>query len=137
MQKSKKISRNAFLKKISVFFSLISGVILFSTYGKTLNRFFTHARIYRIPLKRIKNRIYENDRFFILKENNKFTVLSKKCPHLGCTLQRINSVDIIVCPCHGSRFHITGKFISGPAAQNMKRLNYKTDSNNIIIIKSS
>ncbi len=42
------------------------------------------------------------------------TVL-KKCPHIGCELKYNEVEKTWDCPCHGSRFSIDGKCISGPA----------------------
>ncbi len=51
---------------------------------------------------------------YIDKEGNEHKVLNK-CPHLGCSLI-FNSVEKTWdCPCHGSRFDIDGKCISGPS----------------------
>lgn len=39
----------------------------------------------------------------------------KRCPHLGCALQWNAAEHSWDCPCHGSRFDITGKLIDNPA----------------------
>lgn len=38
-----------------------------------------------------------------------------RCPHLGCKLSWNPSESTWECPCHGSRFHHTGKLLNGPA----------------------
>lgn len=38
-----------------------------------------------------------------------------RCPHLGCKLAWNSSESTWECPCHGSRFHYTGKRLNGPA----------------------
>lgn len=44
-----------------------------------------------------------------------------RCTHLGCRLERV--VDgVIVCPCHGSRFHADGRVAAGPAAHPLAEL---------------
>ena len=43
-----------------------------------------------------------------------YTVL-RRCPHMGCTLL-FNSIEKTwECPCHASKFDITGKCIKGPS----------------------
>lgn len=44
-----------------------------------------------------------------------------RCTHLGCRLEHV--VDgVIVCPCHGSRFHADGRVAAGPAARPLVEL---------------
>lgn len=52
---------------------------------------------------------------------------SARCTHLGCRLERV--VDgVIVCSCHGSRFHADGRVAAGPAARPLEELRVKSDS---------
>lgn len=39
-----------------------------------------------------------------------------RCTHLGCRLDRVSG-DVVVCPCHGSRFGADGRVLEGPAAR--------------------
>ncbi len=53
-------------------------------------------------------------------ENNIPHKVSLVCPHMKCNLL-FNTVDKTWdCPCHGSRFDINGKIISGPSTCNIK-----------------
>jgi len=136
MQKKENITRNVFFKKLAAAFSIFSGTGILFAYTGTLKHFFLHSKIYRVALIDIKAGIYNASRFFILKKDKNITVLSKKCPHLGCILQINKHNNAIVCPCHGSRFQLSGKFISGPAGRDMNILNYKIDSQKNIIIET-
>lgn len=51
--------------------------------------------------------IYQNDNF-------EHTVY-RSCPHMGCSLLFNEVEKTWDCPCHGSRFDIDGKVISGPS----------------------
>ncbi len=44
-----------------------------------------------------------------------------RCTHLGCLISRIEGKEI-VCPCHGSRFDLSGKAIKGPALESLEAL---------------
>jgi nucleotide-binding universal stress UspA family protein/nitrite reductase/ring-hydroxylating ferredoxin subunit len=50
------------------------------------------------------------------------TVLSKKCPHLGCSVQWNATLETWDCPCHGSRFSAEGKLVNGPAQRDLERI---------------
>ena len=114
-------------------FSMISGAGLLSAYGRSLKDFFRKSTIHRISLSKLSSGIYSDKRFIIFRKDKNITVLSRKCPHLGCELQIDERHGQIACPCHGSRFKLTGKYIGGPAQKDMSLYKYKLDSNNIII----
>ena len=42
--------------------------------------------------------------------------ISAKCTHAGCIVQWQNSAELH-CPCHGSRFELSGKVLNGPATK--------------------
>ena len=54
-----------------------------------------------------------------------FQALSARCPHLGCTVNFDGVSKNFKCPCHGSTFDLSGKWISGPARQNLQALPVK------------
>ncbi|KUI39007.1 (2Fe-2S)-binding protein [Mycobacterium sp. IS-1496] len=43
-----------------------------------------------------------------------FTGLSRVCTHKGCRVSEVVGAEI-VCPCHGSRYHLDGSVANGPA----------------------
>lgn len=44
-----------------------------------------------------------------------FLALSRKCPHLGCTVPWNAETGRFACPCHGSAFDIAGDVLQAPA----------------------
>jgi len=50
-------------------------------------------------------------------EHEEVRVLSLRCPHLGCTVRWDDVAQLLVCPCHGSRFDDRGSVLEGPAKQ--------------------
>ncbi|MGP0029645.1 MAG: universal stress protein [Acidimicrobiales bacterium] len=54
--------------------------------------------------------------------SGQLTVLSKKCPHLGCSVQWNATLEMWDCPCHGSRFSAEGKLVTGPAQRDLERI---------------
>lgn len=52
---------------------------------------------------------------YIVRTATGFFAQSAVCTHLGCITQWKPELDLIACPCHGSRFNKDGAVIHGPA----------------------
>lgn len=49
--------------------------------------------------------------------NNVFYALDSRCSHADCAVRAYNATSrVCVCPCHGSRYAIDGKVVTGPAS---------------------
>ncbi len=59
----------------------------------------------------------------IVIQGDKPKVLSARCPHLGCRINKIEDGKL-VCPCHGSSFDMKGALIKGPAAHALEEVGY-------------
>ena len=81
---------------------------------------------------------------FVVKDKGKVNVFAIKCSHLGCPIE-INYLDAnghtqtsgqsFDCPCHGSRFHLDGTVLRGPAASPLSNLTWKQgDTPNTIVV---
>jgi Rieske Fe-S protein len=53
-------------------------------------------------------------RILVLSAPDGFAAVSAVCTHLGCTV-RLDEGRGFVCPCHGSRYDLTGRVLDGPA----------------------
>lgn len=59
-----------------------------------------------------------------------FVAYDAVCPHLGCTVGYAPSMQLIVCPCHGSEFEVmTGDVVSGPAPHGLTKLDVVEEGN--------
>ena len=66
---------------------------------------------------------------FVVKTQGKVDVFAINCSHLGCPIALAQaSADhpetSFDCPCHGSRFHLDGSVLHGPAAYPLSHLTW-------------
>ena len=66
---------------------------------------------------------------YLMSSKDGFSALSAKCPHLGCAVNFDAVSKKFKCPCHGSTFETSGKWISGPARRNLQELPVKINPN--------
>ena len=62
---------------------------------------------------------------FVVKNQGKLDVLAINCSHLGCSVALNSTAPSFDCPCHGSRFHLNGTVLHGPAAFPLSHLTWK------------
>lgn len=62
--------------------------------------------------------VIEHD-FILFAGEEGLWAVSRKCTHLGCRLNFVEKEDLLVCPCHQSRFTKLGVRVSGPAQKNL------------------
>lgn len=63
---------------------------------------------------------FPRGRFYLVRlADGGFLALSRRCPHLGCTLPWVAEENQFVCPCHASVFDIQGAVIRSPAPRGM------------------
>jgi cytochrome b6-f complex iron-sulfur subunit len=59
------------------------------------------------------------DEFILFSRDEKFWAVSRNCTHLGCRLNYKEKESILECPCHQSRFSISGELLRGPAKKQL------------------
>jgi len=59
---------------------------------------------------------------YLINSPKGFYALGAVCTHLGCLTAWKPELDLIACPCHGSRFNRDGIKVAGPAPQPLPRL---------------
>lgn len=55
-------------------------------------------------------------------QDDKLEAFSAVCPHLGCAVGWDAGAGNYLCPCHDSRFDVTGKRLTGPAERGLDPL---------------
>jgi cytochrome b6-f complex iron-sulfur subunit len=51
----------------------------------------------------------------------KMQALYRKCVHLGCSVPHCDTSMLFECPCHGSKYRLTGEYFGGPAPRGLDR----------------
>lgn len=65
--------------------------------------------------------IFENQKIGLYKnEEGKLFGVNPSCTHLGCEVKWNNAEKSWDCPCHGARYHYTGKVLNGPADRDLE-----------------
>ena len=52
---------------------------------------------------------------------NKMQALYRKCVHLGCSVPHCDTSLLFECPCHGSKYRLSGEYYGGPAPRGLDR----------------
>jgi len=66
---------------------------------------------------------YENESYAIYRESGeKSHVLKSTCPHTYCEVRWNGAEKSWDCPCHGSRFSINGRLLTGPSTEGLQRV---------------
>ena len=74
----------------------------------------------------------ESPGLVFLTAPGQWRALSTKCSHAGCTVLWQDGRDLL-CPCHHSRFDLTGKVLNGPATESLVRYNARQEDEDIIL----
>ena len=70
---------------------------------------------------------------FAVKNGNKVDVFAINCSHLGCSVALNEAAKTFDCPCHGSRFHLDGTVLRGPAPVPLSHLTWKQGDTSSVI----
>ena len=75
---------------------------------------------FEIGQKLLPGKVFLAPQFVLFATEQKAWAVSRKCTHLGCTLNYSETEGILICPCHQSHFSQEGLVISGPAQKPLK-----------------
>ncbi len=64
---------------------------------------------------------FNDGKFWLSNTSKGVYALYKVCTHLGCLYAWVEATHRFECPCHGSKFSLTGKYLAGPAPRSLDR----------------
>jgi len=74
-----------------------------------------------LPEKNTSPRAFNDGKFWLTNTDKGVYAIYTVCTHLGCLYAWADVTQRFECPCHGSKFSLTGKFIEGPAPRSLDR----------------
>ncbi len=63
----------------------------------------------------------------------KIQALYRKCVHLGCSVPHCEKSMLFECPCHGSKYRLTGEYYGGPAPRGLDRFPVAIEGNKVVV----
>ncbi len=123
--------RRNFLQRAGKFFlASLAGLGLF-TAASLLPR---PPRKIFLKTKDLENKkLFVGEDFFLILTGNTPRALWRRCPHLGCAVTYNPELQGFVCPCHQSRFDLTGKYLSGPAKKDLRPLKIRQTEGGLLV----
>jgi cytochrome b6-f complex iron-sulfur subunit len=70
---------------------------------------------------------------YVIRSAEGFYALSSVCTHLGCMTRYDKEHEQIACPCHGSRFQLSGTVAAGPAPHPLPRVEITLDRGVLVV----
>lgn len=111
-------SRRIFLKLVMT--GMVSLLVIFWNKLTLTHLKLKEQKVKVFPFNKNKLVAFFN-RFIVINQNEKTTVLTAHCTHLGCTINKFENGKLI-CPCHGSEYDLEGNPIKGPAYKNLEEI---------------
>lgn len=65
--------------------------------------------------------------------DTKLQALYRKCVHLGCSVPHCDTSMLFECPCHGSKYQLTGEFFAGPAPRGLDRFPVTVEGSAVMV----
>lgn len=126
----KRISRKRFFRLITNLLLLVFAIAVAKL--SRLHEVLTETRTFTVNYNSLNEGYNFFDEFIVVKQNSEVHVVSSKCTHLGCRINKAEA-DELVCPCHGSRYNSNGHPVKGPAPKSLAVPDYEIVGEKIIV----
>jgi cytochrome b6-f complex iron-sulfur subunit len=88
-------------------------------------------------LGEVNDKYIQEQRVWIIREDEGVYALFAKCTHLGCTPRWLAVEDKFKCPCHGSGFYKSGLNFEGPAPRPLDRFKISVGEDGQLVVDKS
>lgn len=85
----------------------------------------------------VNEKYTEEQRIWIVREQEGFYALIAICTHLGCTPRWLSAENKFKCPCHGSGYYKNGVNFEGPTPRPLERAQIALNDDGEIVIDKS
>ncbi|MDO8462463.1 MAG: Rieske 2Fe-2S domain-containing protein [Deltaproteobacteria bacterium] len=85
----------------------------------------------------VSEKYKEEQRVWIVREEDRLYAIQAICTHLGCTPRWLSLENKFKCPCHGSGFTKDGINFEGPAPRPLERLKVTLDEEQNLVVDKS
>lgn len=131
MNPQKRINRKTFFKWATAALAVPVAYVWQASVSR--DKFFSQKEQTLEIEKDLPDGVHFFDRVILVKENDNYKLMSSKCTHLGCKIDKLDN-DQMVCPCHGSRYDKNGKPVKGPATDQLSAVDYNLDTRDNLLI---
>jgi Rieske Fe-S protein len=114
------MSRRNFLKKAGVW-ALGLG-LFYPVYSFVVKKRIRKPIEVRLRGKLKPGEFILEPKFALFETDNGPLAVSRVCTHLGCVINYREVDREFLCPCHQSRFTWNGKYLAGPAKEDLPKL---------------
>lgn len=74
---------------------------------------------------------YKGSPVIVVHVDDRFAAFSATCTHLGCIVKWAGNEKSFDCPCHGGKFDLAGKVVSGPPPEPLHSIPIEVVDNTI------
>jgi len=113
-----KVTRKKFLQQLGWLIAL--PYLLFGWLMIRRHQHVTASKVITLKIPETEG-VFFHQRVIVVKNSEGIHVLSSRCTHLGCQINKLDNGKL-VCPCHGSSFNENGRVIKGPASSNLAEI---------------
>lgn len=71
--------------------------------------------------------------FLLVHQQDTFIALSQQCTHNRCKVNYAPTERVIICPCHGSLFSLSGAVLRGPARRPLQRYPVTLQNGRVVV----
>lgn len=77
---------------------------------------------------------YKSTPVIVVNLNDGVIAFNAACTHLGCLVKWIPEKQKFLCPCHAGVFDATGKVLSGPPPEPLRRISIEIEDDHIVFL---